>query len=128
MKLFTFLLIVTSFLIVGCSEDAKYSDEEKVVIQSLRDSMHDPKSLETVSIKSVNLTQYEGFDDWDLQRRLMYLTLMKPKDTLKPFKVYTVVFRGTNVYGALRLNTITAVSGTDKLTGDFCHFIEDDKK
>ena len=127
MKVFAFLLIAASFLI-SCGEDAKNSNEEKVVIQSLRDSMHDPKSLEIISIKSVNLTQYEGFDDWDIDRRLVYLTLMKPKDILKPFMVYTVVFRGTNAYGALRLNTVTAVSGTDKLTGDFCHFIEDDKK
>ena len=127
MRLFALLLIATNFLI-SCGEDTKYSDEEKVVIQSLKDSIHDPKSLEIVSIKSVNLTQYDGFDDWDIDRRLMYLVLMKPKDTLKPFKVYTVVFRGTNAYGALRLNTVTAVSGTDKLTGDFCHFIEDDKK
>ena len=120
-----FITVILTITILFSCENEKYTKVEKHIIQELRDKMHDPDSLEIVNITSVYMLDYEHFDD--LPRDLCIVVLvMKPKDPKNRFKVYSLRYRGTNAFGALRLNTIMAIAGEDNTTGLFCYFFRED--
>ena len=94
---------------------SEYSEEEKFVIKKLRESMHDPSSLQVISISSESMLSYDGYDKWSLQDQLFLLE----KDDVK---VYTIKYRGANAYGALRLGTAIGTYWDDDLLGPTCYF------
>lgn len=101
---------------------AQYNEEEKFVIDELRESMHDPSSLQIVSISSESLLSYDGFDKWSLTDRIF---LLEKEDV----EVYTIKYRGANAYGALRLGTTIGIYWDDDLLGPTCYFKnEEDEK
>ena len=100
---------------------SKYSEEEKFVINELRESMHDPSSLQVISIDSERMLSYDGFDDWSLQTRIY---LLEKEDV----KVYKIKYRGANAYGALRIGEATGVYWKDSILGETCLFIDEEDK
>lgn len=102
---------------------SKYSEEEKFVVNELRESMHDPSSLQVISIDSEDLSSYDGFDDWPLETR--FPIIMATKADAKVFKIK---YRGANAYGALRIGTATSVYWKDSILGERCIFIDEEDK
>ena len=98
---------------------SKYTDEEQFVINELKENMHDPSSLQVISIYSEDMFSYDGFDKWSLQTR-MYL--IDKKDA----KVFTIKYRGANAYGALRIGSATGVYWKDTILGETCLFIDEE--
>ena len=101
----------------------QYSDEEKFVINELRESMYHPRSLRIVSITSEDMFSYDGIREWpEADRR--YLS------GKRDVKVYTIKYSGTNTYGAFKLgatmDTTISVYWNDHLLGPTCYFFEDD--
>ena len=113
-------LIVLIAVFLGCESDP-YTEVERHIIAKLKIKMHDPNSLEVIDITNMFYLDYEHFERLPRDFKIMVL-LMKPKDPKENFKVYTIDYRGKNSFGALRLNKIYAIAGTESITGLFCHF------
>ena len=101
----------------------QYSDEEKFVIDELRESMYHPRSLRIVSITSEDMFSYDGIGKWPKADRI-YLS------GKVDVKVYTIKYSGTNTYGAFRLGTTMGTTigayWNDHLLGPTCYFFNDD--
>lgn len=124
------LVVITIIaLLFGCSTE-KYTEVEKYIIQRLKDKMHDPESLEIVSITSVDFYADEIFEKMPFELKLTIAKLQFEAKNLDNPKVYTINYRGKNAFGALRLNSIMAVASETKVKGVFfcLFFSEDDLK
>ena len=101
----------------------QYSDEERFVIDELREKMYDPRSLGIVSITSEDMFSYDGIGKWSETDRI-YLS------GKRNVKVYTIKYSRTNAYGAFKLGTTmdTTIGAywNDHLLGPTCYFFMDD--
>ena len=101
------------------------------VIRKLKERMHDPKSLEVISITPSELGAIYKYLWGEPQ-----FTKLKSKELANgdPFTVFHIQYRATNVYGALRKQEAYIVYGYGVVTngafsddssfGHFCYFIE----
>ena len=127
MKKFALLFV----LVVGLAGCASDPTPEEFVISKLKDRLHDPKSLEVISITPSHLSQIYKLLWGEYQ-----FTKMQAKELANgdPFTVFHIKYRTTNVFGALRKQESYAVYGYGVVTegansddshfGHFCYFIE----
>lgn len=129
MKLITFLLLV--IVIVFLARCASDLTPEAFVISKLKKNLHDPKSLEVISITPSQLSLIHKHS-WGEDQ----FTRMKTKELANgdSFTVFHIKYRTTNVFGALRKRESYVVYGYGVVTngansddsnfGHFCYFIE----
>jgi len=105
----------------------KTSEEwaKHIVVEKLKESMHDPYSFELVSIRLAesvygNLNKLKQTD----LREIRFLG-MKGDSTIPDVRIFRINYRGKNAYGALRLSTTMAAHVRNRaLDEDFVHFFE----
>lgn len=92
------------------TEIEQYSDTEKFFIEALKRSLHDPSSLDIVSMYSMQVSELNS---------LMEVMTRKEKNDAKlklklvgsnPI-IYMIRFRASNAFGAIRLGSIIAMCG-----------------
>ena len=118
-------------LVVGLAGCASETTPEEFVISKLKESLHDPKSLEVMSITPSKLSLIYKHLWGENQFEKMRTKELANGD---PFTVFHIKYRASNVYGALRKQDVYAVYGhgvvtngansDDSYFGHFCYFIE----
>ena len=118
-------------LVVGLAGCASETTPEEFVISQLKKNLHDPKSLDVISVTSSQL---------DLIYQILWgedkFSKMQVKELANGDRltVFHIKYRATNAFGALRIQEIYAVYGHGVVTngansddshfGHFCYFIE----
>ena len=121
--LFFFAMLIVVSALLGCERE-KYTEVEKYIIQQLKDNMHDPDSLEIISITSEYFLDYEHFDKFSAETALVFFSVNRA-DPEEDLKIYKLRYRGANAFGALRLNSIAAVAGKDFGSKIYCYFFRE---
>ena len=127
MKKLAFLFI----LVVGFAGCASDPTPEEFVISKLKDRLHDPKSLEIISITPSHLSHIHKLLWGEYQFAKMEAKELGNGD---PLTVFHIKYRTSNVFGALRKQESYVVYGYGVVTDDaisddpsfghFCYFIE----
>ncbi len=98
---------------------------EHVVVERLKEAMHDPYSFELVSIrllKDAEAVYYTKLESEDLKN---ILVLQELADNILDVRTFEITYRGKNAYGALRLSTTMAAHTKSKLADfDLVHFFK----
>ena len=117
MKQILFLLVLLAFAffvfciaLAGCASDPT---PEEFVISKLKENLHDPKSLEVISIMPSELGAIYKYLWGESQ-----FTKLKSKELANgdPFIVFHIQYRATNVYRALRKQEAYIVYGYGVVT------------
>ena len=117
---------------VGCERQTP----ETFVIDQFKKTLHDPKSLEVISVETSELNwRYIGVFPSEVYHKMRAKELANGD----PFTVFHIQFRASNAFGALRLSDIYAVYGYGVITSDahsesgdtfgrFCYFVDPKSK
>ena len=127
-----FFAVVLMTLVVslfGCEKETKKHKSEKIAIETLKTSMHDPDSFEHISTSYVDTSEYINemklkTTNKDAQFNLIIINkAITQSKSYEPVIIVKLNYRGRNAFGALIVNSTNVACG-ESIDGNFAHLLK----